>query len=34
MEFFIHAGFATQKFDEEAANDALVFFEQIAESLN
>jgi hydrogenase expression/formation protein HypC len=30
----VHAGFAIQKFDEEAANDALDFLKEIAESLD
>jgi hydrogenase expression/formation protein HypC len=30
----VHAGFAIQKVDEEAANDALDFLKEIAESLD
>jgi hydrogenase expression/formation protein HypC len=30
----VHAGFAIQKLDEEAANDALNFLKEIAESLD
>ncbi len=30
----VHAGFAIQKVDEEAANDALNLFKEVAESLD